>query len=88
MTTSRSKKKRLVANWCPIRDNEKIRTVIKISMDRLGLTGRDLSKKAKIDEARISKYLNGKYPSITAYDVFEIATILGIKINIDVKFDG
>jgi len=81
---SKSNKKVPESSWCPIRDNDKLRQALIYRKKALGFTSLELSSRTGIHPTRISKYFNRKFPSITTKQLYDLADMLNVDIEINV----
>lgn len=74
------------STWCLLRDSTEIHAAIQHKMKQKQLTLTKLSEISGIAKYRISMFLNRRKPNLTQFQIMSLAKILGIEINLTVKF--
>ena len=68
-----------------LRENEKLRMIIKHKASKY--TMRELDDLTGINKALISKYLNGKVPSMNDDDILKLCEFFKISINLNITLN-
>lgn len=85
----KKRKNSLTSKWCFLRDDYRIKTLIKNKIKERKLKLVTLAEMTGIDTYRISRYLNQKHidglPSVTQYQLIKICNTLGIEVSLSIK---
>jgi len=78
--------KSVSSGWSFLRDSVQLRAAIKYRMDDLDITVTQLAKEVGVDPDRLSKYLRGVKPSLTNWQLIQIATKLEMEVDLNIRF--
>jgi hypothetical protein len=76
----------VASKWCLLRDDTTLRTAIvyKIKSQKLRLA--DLERETGIQAYRISRYINGRKPHLSQFQLVSLAKFLGIQVTLETTF--
>lgn len=80
--------KSVSSGWSFLRDSVQLRAAVKYRMEELDISIVDLAKKINVDPDRVSKYLRAVKPSLTNWQIVQLALVLDLEVNLDIKFLG
>jgi hypothetical protein len=73
------------AAWSFLRDNNRLRGVIKYKIDNSSLTLVEIAYKVGCRHDALSKYLRGIKPSMTDFDILRVADFMGCEVTLDIR---
>jgi len=78
--------KSVSSGWSFLRDSIQLRAAIKYRMEELDISIKKLAIEVNIDPDRLSKYLRGIKPSLTNWQLIQIATHLHLEVDLNIRF--
>lgn len=77
--------KSVSSGWSFLRDSTQVRAGIKYRMDTLDKSIVEVAQVIRTDPDRVSKYLRGVKPSLTNWQIIQLANHLGLEVEIHLK---
>ena len=78
--------KSVSSGWSFLRDSVQLRAAIKYRMEELDLSIKDVANDVILDPDRLSKYLRGVKPSLTNWQLINLATHLNLEVDLNIRF--
>jgi predicted XRE-type DNA-binding protein len=78
--------KSVSSGWSFLRDSTQLRAAIKYRMEELDISIKELATVLDIDPDRVSKYLRGIKPSLTNWQLIQVATHLQLEVDLTIRF--
>jgi hypothetical protein len=78
--------KSVSSGWSFLRDSAQLRAGIKYRMDELDISIVELAEAVDVKPDRISKYLRNVKPSVTNWQLIQMATHLNMEVDLNIRF--